>query len=185
MTPTMQFRARTAGEAGTTPGDPSLPDNNLYLISDIVRIGGLGDASTGTVYALSMTYDARIGMVKEHKKATYMTDQDPMIVEKVGSQYESAKDLFAAATGINKQAEVATDVNTFITTQSGLGHTLASLVGSYGGATTLSSTGIGTAWMIVRGGGDFGVVPEPSTIIMLISAGLGLMVYGWRRWRRN
>jgi hypothetical protein len=51
----------------------------------------------------------------------------------------------------------------------------------------VSDKGKGYSWAIVQGGGSgiFAVVPEPGTLALLISAGLGLAVFGVRRMRKT
>ena len=59
---------------------------------------------------------------------------------------------------------------------------MASLEGDRGVDPSSIKNGKGTTWTIVHGSGTFAVVPEPATIVMILSATLGAIAYGWRRW---
>ncbi len=59
-------------------------------------------------------------------------------------------------------------------------------VGAYpNGDTTLGDWGVNTAnqtvWAVVNHDGEFAVVPEPSTMALLMAAAIGLLGWRWRR----
>jgi hypothetical protein len=84
------------------------------------------------------------------------------------------------STLIGGGGEDGVTLDSFLTASLAEGKTLDELVGNWGVEAATQ-----TSWAIVRGGGIFAVVPEPTAILMLVSATLGAMTYGWRRFSRK
>jgi hypothetical protein len=62
-------------------------------------------------------------------------------------------------------------------------------VGAWNGDMTLGDWGVNvqthTVWAVLDHNSDFAVVPEPSTLVLLVAAALGLAGYAWRKRRRD
>ena len=171
----MQWRARTLAEAHSAPSTASITtgETELWLTSDVVNIGGLGSSSAGTYYGLQMTFDNRINIAFDGQAAGEAQYNSNHIVSlNSGGQWATV------ATG---SYEGNVSLQAFLGAH---GSDISALIGDWGmyGSTP---DGQGKAWAIVRGGGVFAVVPEPATIIMMVSATLGAVAYGWRRWSRK
>jgi hypothetical protein len=196
----MQWRARTKDEAhalvknasgkwvtGSLPG-VGLPDPT-WLTSDVVKIGGTA-ITADTYYVLQMTFDNRInlsfdgptaGTIEKEWKNMYIVQlKESGNTEKwhpaeghkgTGHFYTEAADL-GGGDGVT--------LDDFLESAIAQGKTLNQLVGEWG-----VNAKTQTSWAIVRGTGIFAVVPEPTVVLMLVSATLGAMTYGWRRFSRK
>jgi hypothetical protein len=195
---TMSWRARNADENGSAfvNGNPAstnwptvLPAGVPALTSDVVEIGGL---PSGVAYALQISYDDRINTFLNGSTGS-ATVQDSYVVKQVTNSsgdvmWENAV-LDNTTSGSQAQTAVAMPLNNvydssgnlveegFLNMEYAQGYTLSQLVGSWG--VDLADQ---QAWAIVNsGGGDFAVVPEPSTFVLLGAAAAGLLVYRLRR----
>jgi hypothetical protein len=180
---TMQWRKRTAGEAlhpgplvvapGTTGPIPK------WLTSDVVKIGGTALDAGDVTYALQMTFDNRINLALDGQtNGTPEKEFEDLYIAKLntGNQWERA----AAGTGHWQSLAAFLEENNT--------KTLDQLEGNWGVDPTPVDGDTDKqrykSWAIIRNtGGTFAVVPEPATVIMMISACMGAMAYGWRRLR--
>ena len=199
----MGWRSRTAAEAYLKPGTltngivsnsletvSNLP-NELYLISDVLKVGSANTGELDNVtYGLQMTYDPRILQAMDGVATT----QHGIIVEENAADsnkwdwvdghdshvcQDESLDTFLSANITDLETS-----NPTWTRQQALNAALTNNSGAFGVDTT-TDPNHPTAWVIVKGGGVFAVVPEPATIVMMVSATLGAMAYGWRRWSRK
>ena len=189
----MQWRVRTRDEAhritegviGQLPLDASVPPRNpKWLTSDVVKVSG--DAINSDVYyVLQMTFDNRINLAFEGQIQGQLDLQwkDSWVgqLNAAGTGWERA----ALGAGHYDDVDGYGTLTAFLNQYMGVeGKSLETLYneGHWGVDETNSKS-----WAIVRGGGSgiFAVVPEPATVIMMLSATLGAMAYGWRRWSRK
>ena len=174
----MQWRMRNANESrgktlsGVLPTDSSAK----WLTSDVVKISG---TTASDIYALQMTFDNRINVAFEGTDNGSIDKQwqSLYIGQLTGGKWTKAATGPLSAVGHYSDA---TSLDAFLAANST--KTLAELEGSWGVDKAAQKS-----WAIVRGGGSgiFAVVPEPATIVMILSATLGAMTYGWRRWSRK
>jgi hypothetical protein len=187
---TMAWRGRNADENGSAfaNGNPAstnwstvLPPGVPALSSDVVEIAGMPGAQS---YALQLSYDDRINEVINGGPAAV---QDAYVVKLVDGKWVSAVSD-NVTTGSQAQTAVALPLENvydtsgnlvtegFLEHELALGYTMDDLVGSWGVDTTHHES-----WAIVNnGGGDFAVVPEPSTFALLGAAAAGLLAYRFR-----
>jgi hypothetical protein len=150
---------------------PGMETEN-WLSSDVVRVGGV---PADTAYAIQMTFDERINQSFDGSAAN--PDNNKIVTLDAGSQ---AGWTNVAHVGVQHRDE---SLQVFITAQIAAdeGWTFEDSLGAWG-----VDKASGKAWAIVKGGtGVFAVVPEPATIVMMLSATLGAMAYGFRRWSRK
>jgi hypothetical protein len=190
---TMQWRARTAKEAHMLLPDKSvglLPavwptDGPRWLTSDVVRIGGTA-LTNDVYYALQMTFDNRINLAFDGPvDGTIDNEWRQMFIGKLGDgedgKWAPAGDLAKGHYGnVAAGGDGFESLDDFLTASLVDGTTLEDLVGNWGVDKDAQKS-----WVIVKGGGIFAVVPEPTAILMLVSATLGAMTYGWRRFSRK
>ncbi|MGD0897240.1 MAG: PEP-CTERM sorting domain-containing protein [Thermoguttaceae bacterium] len=201
-TVSMAWRPRTSQESSQSPSTGLLPPGVKWLTSDVVRVGGIpASASNGgtMAYAMQMSFDSRIndlldGSLGLSGTALSLAEFGPdaahsslYLAEFVGSSWQNAVTANQAA-GAYVLAFPATTIHVndslsdFLTNQFSLhgqsDTTLEGLVGSWGVDITNNQ-----AWAIVNHAGTFAVVPEPTTLVLLISAGAGAA--GYVRWRRR
>ncbi len=199
---TMSWRARNADENGSafvngntasTNWSNVLPAGVPALTSDVVEINGL---PSGQAYAMQISYDDRINTFLNGSTGS-ATVQDSYVVKRVTDSsgdvtWENAV-LDDTTTGSLAQTAVDMPLNNvygsngdlleegFLNMEYAQGVSLSQLVGSWGVDLTNHE-----AWSIVdNGGGDFAVVPEPSTFALMGTAAAGLLVYRLRRRRRQ
>ena len=179
-TVTMQWRRRSLDESHAPKGTGLLPitpgESAKWLTSDVVKIEGV---TSDIVYALQMTFDNRINLALDGQIKGQLDQEwrDMWIAQMDSSEtiwersalgaghYQSLSDFIAASGGAP----------------------LESLLGNWGvdPAAAADPQGRGHSWAIIRGGGSgiFAVVPEPATLVLLISAVMGLFAYTFRRYR--
>ncbi len=187
----MQWRARTQEEAHNLLKDKSvgyLPTDRspAWLTSDVVKIGGSA-VTNDLYYALQISFDNRINLSFDGPVNGLLDNEwDTMWIgqlDSTGTKWEAAVDLSdpSKAHYSSDEANSAT-LEQFLESALTGGATLESLVGNWGVDKASSKS-----WAIVKGGGSgiFAVVPEPATVLMLISATLGAVTYGWRRFSRR
>jgi hypothetical protein len=177
-TVTMAWRNRDSSENLTAPIAGKLPPGIQWLTSDVVDIAGVPSDVT---FAMEMSYDDQINTTldSEHLSGTI---QGSFIGELVGSG-TNAKWVNAvsqnATTGSHAQTAVAGSLTTFLATYESApyNYTLQQLAGSWG--VDLANQ---ESWAIVNGGGgQFAVMPEPSTWLLLGTGLAGLLGYRARR----
>lgn len=180
----MQWRSRTLGEAHY-PGaaNSTLPDNG-WLVSDVVRIFGLGMTAT---YALQMSFDNRINLALDGPINGTVANEFPDLYlakfDAFHNQWVNASSL--TLQGPEAELGVLQSLDDFLAANSS--YSLAELRGSWGVDPMTSDTGLGHAWAIVQGDGDYAVdpsgswstgtpisTPEPSTLVLLACAALAL-----------
>ena len=183
----MQWRKRTGEEAGDPTaknGPTTLPAGKGYLASDVVQIGGV---AADVIYALQMSFDDRICLAKNGPINGAVANEFPnlFIAQLDGPTMQWQNAVSGITPGSQAQAGVLESLSGFMAANSGV--PLNDLVGSWGVDPATSSTGLGHSWAIVEGGGSgiFAVdpitVPEPASLVLLLTAGIGLFLYGWRR----
>jgi hypothetical protein len=185
---TMQWRSRTGVEAASagvpTPAEsPTLPDDWSGLVSDVVKISGVGSS---TVYALQMSFDERLNLVYNgmggaldtlfNSGSLFMVEVNPST-----NGWEKASNWLPL--GAHAQLQQFEPLSDFLIANSG--YNLSDLLGSWGVDPTPGPTGLAHAWAIVKGDGTFAVVPEPSTAALLAIAGIFGLGLAKRRWRRK
>ena len=190
---TMAWRARNADENGSAfvSGNTAstnwanvLPPGVPALASDIVEVGGVPSATT---FAIQLSYDDRINTFLNGSSGS-ATAEDGYLVKLVNDKWVNAvSDNTAvggfAQTAVSLPLENVYDTSGnlvtegFLEQQLALGHTMDDLAGSWGVDVEKHES-----WAIVKnGGGDFAVVPEPSTFALLGAAAAALLAYRVRR----
>ena len=180
-TVTMAWRNRNAVEDGSKASSPteSLPAGVQWLSSDVVDIEGVPNSTT---FAMQMSFEDGINSFIEPSGTSSVNNS--YVAKLVGTQWETPSQYAPAAPGsiaaIDGQG-VNMTLNDFLTTYYN-GSNLAALAGSWG-VDLSNPNGQGTSWVITNtAGGQFAVVPEPSTFVLLGAAGIvGMFVYRMRR----
>ncbi|MEI8372095.1 MAG: SdrD B-like domain-containing protein [Planctomycetota bacterium] len=184
-TVTMAWRNRDNAENGSFTDFRAglLPAGVQWLTSDVVNIAGVPKDLT---FAMQMTFDDSINAFIEPSQIT--TIADSYIGKMVNGKWENA--VFSTSAGSLALPGFAGSLSTFLAAANYDGTNLADLAGSWG--VDLNPGGIGYSWAIVNGlgtngsgGGEFAVVPEPSTLALLGACVAGLLVYRVRRKARN
>ncbi len=176
------------GNTASTNWANVLPAGVPALASDIAEIGGMPSAK---VFAIQVSYDDRINTFLNGSSGSATAD-DGYLVKLVDSKWVKAVSDNTAIGGFAQTAVALPLENVydssgnlltegFLEQQLALGHAMDDLVGSWG----LDATNH-ESWAIVNnGGGDFAVVPEPSTFALLGAAAAGLMAFRARRRGRD
>jgi len=186
---TMAWRSRNTVENGsmTQSSTEQLPPGVQWLTSDVVGIAGVPQ---GTTYALEMSFDDSINVLLDHPAGRPTTIAGSYLAEMVtaGSVSTWVNAALVSTAGSLAQSGVADSLTDFLANEyaahSQMTHdeVLAALAGSWGVSLPATPGGKGTSWAIVNnGGGDFAVVPEPSTFALLGAGIAGLFVYRARR----
>jgi hypothetical protein len=191
-TVSMAWRPRSAYESGQTstpaPGESTLlPAGIKWLTSDVVQVGMSPTPCSGSpiIYAMQMSFDNRINQQLDkgataldefNKGSLYLAELTP------GGQWQNAV-AGDASVGANAQTHVNDSLADFLnqklaslTSPAAIDGMLQSLVGSWGVDTNQDQ-----AWAIIDHAGTMAVVPEPASLLLLISAGAGLLLYRRRR----
>ncbi len=197
-TVTMAWRARDNDEngsafipgAGTASSNWSkvLPKGTQWLASDVDDIEGI---PTDTTFAMQMSYDDDINTLLDHGTTTTVSGA---YIAKLVNGINGAVWENAVLANSNSGADAQTPANN-PAISSGT-ESLATFLGDYylNGDYTLNqlagSWGVDLAnhqsWAIVNGGGgQFAVVSEPSTCVLLGAGVTGLFVYRVRRKARK
>lgn len=198
----MQWRKRTSGESfenGMSGKDSTMPYGIDWLTSDVVKVqgayadGSSGDALADTTYVLRMSFDNRIALAHDGlTEGRLENEYDKLFIAQLknigGTEQWNKAGVGEAYFPWDFGTNVATGTGSFeefLALAENSGKSLDDLVGSWGVETSLSKTGVGYSWVVVKGSGTFAVAPEPSTLVLLGTVGLGLIGYGVRRWRRR
>jgi len=174
--PTMAWRGRSPTE---TSGPITVPGSSAqYLTSDAVKIAAVASDAT---YALQMTFDNRINLAKDGQAGgTIEKEWGSMFIAKM-DEGTGVWEKVGLGAGVQKSLQSFLEENA--------GTSLAALEGSWGvdvAGTQADTQQRGHSWVIMKNtGGVFAVVPEPATVLMMISATVGALAYGWRRWSRK
>jgi hypothetical protein len=207
-TVSMAWRARTALEGGQYTGGGTLVNGIKWLTSDVAKVTGLAlgaTASNGSpmAYAMQMSFDSRINDVLDGSLALHGTalslaefNGNSLYLAQLnaGNQWVNAVTLDSAGLFVQNNSASTTHLNepllAFLTTElnntsnpahgSGPDAILQSLIGSWGVDIQTNH-----AWAILDHAGTMAVVPEPATIVMLLSGATGLVVYLRRRKRHG
>jgi hypothetical protein len=186
-TVSMAWRPRSAYESGQTgspaPGESTLlPGGAKWLTSDVVQVGisPAPSPSSPIVYAMQMSFDNRINQQLDggasaleefNKNSLYLAELTP------GGQWQNAV-VGDASVGANAQTHVNDSLADFLnqklanlTSPTAIDAMLQSLVGSWGVDTNQDQ-----AWAIIDHAATLAVVPEPASLLLLISAGAGLVL---------
>jgi hypothetical protein len=133
---------------------------------------------SGLTFAMEMSYDDQINVTLDNAPGTIAGSY---LGEYVNGKWENAvlnddADL-DSSTGIHAQTSQNMSLTAFLNAQLAKGYTLDQLTGSWGVDTTNHES-----WAIINnGGGQFAVVPEPSTCVLLGAAVAGALAYRVRR----
>jgi hypothetical protein len=190
-TVSMAWRPRSAYESGQTstpaPGETALlPGGIRWLTSDVVQVGMSPTPSPGSpiIYAMQMSFDNRINQQLDNgasaldefnRGSLYLAELTP------GGQWQNAV-AGNASVGANSQTHVNDSLADFLNQKlanlspAAIDGMLQSLVGSWGVDTNQDQ-----AWAIIDHSATLAVVPEPASLMLLISAGAGLLLYCRRR----
>ena len=150
----------------------------------MVQISGLGSGATGTVYALETTFDNRINVCLDGETDGTLPHEEPLlcIAQLVNGQWTAPSGTNETPPVPGAARFVGLPLNTFLSEELAKGVSLDSLVGDWGvDGSLVPSTPTYRSWEIVRGGGVFAVVPEPSAIALLGMALVGLLAAAWGR----
>jgi hypothetical protein len=186
---TMAWRQRSAYESGqsSTPSgtDATLPGGIKFLTSDVVSTS----INSPLVYAMQMSFSpAVISAMEANKNINTPAGEfaaNSLYLGEINTQTNTWQNaVLGNASGSKTLPGVDESLATFLNSK------LAGLSGSAADAmlqSLLGSWGVDTAnaeaWAIIDHGGTMAVVPEPTTALLLLSAG-GVMLW-YRRWRRR
>ncbi len=124
---------------------------------------------------MQMSYDDRINTALDNGATSQIAGS--YLGKYVNGKWVNAVSADSGSPGAHAQTAVAGSLSNFLSTEFGLGYTLDQLVGSWGVDLTNEES-----WAIVNnGGGQFAVVPEPSTLLLLGVGVAGLLVCRVRR----
>jgi hypothetical protein len=159
----MQWRTRTAGESNPLGTD--------FLLSDVVKLSGMGAGPDVGTFVLTMDYNFGAG----------------------GLNVAGLNELAIATSGELKLAwrnGSGQWVNAIAGNVGGTGSFVLGAVqpnaplGTWGVDTGASGTdGVGTVWAVLNHNSEFAVIPEPSTMVLGAVSALGLGFVGLRRRR--
>jgi hypothetical protein len=184
-TVTMAWRNRNSVENGTMASSPTeqLPSGVQWLTSDVVEIAGVPSSTT---YAMEMSFDDGINNVLDSGAVAAVTGSYLAKMVTTGSVSTWVNAALASTSGSLAQTGVADTLSDFLANEyashTNLTHDqlLTALAGSWG--VSVVPGGVGSSWAIINGGGgDFAVVPEPSTFALLGAGFVGLIAYRVRR----
>jgi len=172
---TMAWRARNNYEnhVALGQGAEQLPNGVQWLTSDVVDIEGL--PASGLTYAMQMSYDDGINSYIEPSVPTAIDGS--YIGKLVGNQWETPAQYTTKGSAVTPAMQGYAGSLTAFLAQYYTGSNLGNLAGSWG--VDLNNR---ESWVIVNsGGGQFAVVPEPSTCALLGAGIAVLLVYRARR----
>ena len=164
----MQWRTRAANEQLPGVTHPPVPNNSTQLISDVVDLSGLNSA-----FVLQMSFDNTLAGGSQTAKhlafindALFLASKNP-----TNGYFENA---VARNIGIGSDAVAKFEGSwaDFTSTGPVAGKSIDSLVGSWGADTAGT-----TVWAVVNHNSEFAAVPEPSTVVMLVMAGLVALLF--------
>jgi hypothetical protein len=184
-TVTMAWRSRNSNENGITGShQPIFPLGIWNLSSDVVDVEGVPATTT---YAMEMSFEDGINTLLDGGRVS--TVYGTYLAKWNGSAWVNAAGTVTTS-GSLAQTAVNDTLSDFLAQQAAnyptLSHDqlLADLAGSWGVAfnTDPSHPGVGISWAIVNNGdGQFAVVPEPSTFVLLGAGAAGMLVYFRRK----
>jgi hypothetical protein len=192
-TVSMSWRQRTNQENNLSPSPSGpLPSGIGWLSSDVVKVC-VSQQPSGTppAYAVQESFDNGINTAFDGTTggtvANEFADDSLYLMELNGNgQWVNAvgQDML---TGTSAKPHVSESLTGFLDQYNPTNSdaVLRSLVGSWGVGPTPNANGSYEAWAILDQVGTMAVSPEPATLALLISAGAGLVVYGWSRRRKG
>jgi hypothetical protein len=198
-TVTMAWRTRATNEL---PGSATSPPMNNgagagFLSSDVVQLNGIGTSgSTVDSYVLDMTYSSSVLGGSSNEQNDYTSGHLYL------GSLSTTSSTWVNATSLNsgEGSLVAANPSEFTHLNESYpalvsylntndpGWTLSEIVGAWGVETTNALSGgdtVPNAWAVVNHDSDFAVVPEPSTIALLIAGGLVLLPVVRRRLKKT
>jgi hypothetical protein len=169
QTVSMAWRTRTSTEAAAT--------NTTPLVSDIVNVSGMTTSGdTTSPFLLEMTFDPSNLKYGTGSLAACIAKDDIYIVSNGTGKWENT--VLENTGGTAKYMNVSgslSDPTTLGITDSNI----SSYLGDYG--VGKNTDGTYYAWAVVNHNSEFAVIPEPSTLGLLIAGFLSLIAYAWRK----
>jgi hypothetical protein len=164
QTVSMAWRTRTAAEAAATNATP--------LVSDVVSVSGMTTSgSQSSPFLLEMTFDPNNLKYGKNSLSTCIANDNIYIVSNGGGQWENT---VLENTGGTAHYMGLSDPNALSISDTNLSNYL----GDYGVWTSASGD---YAWAVVNHNSEFAVIPEPSTLGLLVAGFLSLIAYAWRK----
>jgi hypothetical protein len=168
QTVSMAWRTRTSTESAATNATP--------LVSDVVNVSGMttSGSSQSSPFLLEMTFDPNNLKYGANSLSTCIANDNIYIVSNAAGQWENT---VLENTGGTAKYMGLSDPNALSISDSNIG----TYLGDYG---VWTSTSGDYAWAVVNHNSEFAVIPEPSTLGLLVAGFLSLIAYAWRK-RRN
>jgi hypothetical protein len=165
QTVSMQWRTRTAAEAAATNATP--------LVSDVVSVSGMTTSgSQSNPFLLEMTFNPSNLKYGANSLSTCIANDNIYIVSNGSGVWENT---VLENSGGTAHYMGLSDPNALSINDTNLSNYL----GDYGVWT--SASGSDYAWAVVNHNSEFAVIPEPSTLGLLIAGFLSLIAYAWRK----
>jgi hypothetical protein len=166
QTVSMAWRTRTSTEAAATNATP--------LVSDVVSVSGMATSgSQSSPFLLEMTFDPNNLKYGANSLSKCIANDNIYIVSNGAGGWENT---VLENTGGTAKYMGLSDPNALSISDTNL----SSYLGDYGVWTSASGD---YAWAVVNHNSEFAVIPEPSTLGLLVAGFLSLIAYAWRKRR--